>query len=379
MTRVSGLRRDAVPTRRHILEIDVIVGVLLAVVVAGITALFADGWATGDRPIDWVALVLVVVVFLVLGARRTKPLLTLTVVTAGVTWYLWVGYPYGPILGAFLIAAYTMAMTLPFPAAVVATGLATAVMLTHVFVHPNAIGGWAGLIPGAAWAVVPFTIGVSVRATRDARASEREEALRQHLSDQRLQLAQEIHDVVGHGLAAIQLQADIALHVDEEQPPRTRLALESISRASKAAFDELASTLNAIHPQRSPTSRGIDDISELCRRVREAGVEVDLVVEGQGSHDDERVELAAYRVVQEALTNVIRHSEVRSAVVSVAVKDTSVDVRVTNPGTYPTPSVAGLGVDGMRRRVEGLGGSFDVGPAGNVFQVVASIPQKADR
>ena len=377
--RVGGTRLTDLDGRtdRQAIRFDVVVAVALAAFFVPVTALFADGWAENDRAVDPLALGLVAVAFLALMFRRGRPLLTLVVVTGCTTWYLWSEYPYGPILGAFFIAVYTVAATLPLLTAAVGTGLGAAVLLTHVFVHPNAIGGWLGLIPGAAWAVVPFAVGVSVRTARQARAADRDEAVRRHLYDQRLQLAQEVHDVVGHGLAAIQLQADIALHVDEQQPPRTRAALEAISRASKAAFAELASTLDSIHPQRRSRSPRLDDVTDLCRRVREAGVEVDLVVDGSSTRRDETVELAVYRVVQEALTNVIRHGSVMEASVGIEVDDNGIDVRVTNPGPFPTMSQSGRGLPGMRRRVEGLGGRLSAGPHDGVFAVEAHIPFEA--
>jgi signal transduction histidine kinase len=365
--------------RRRIARIDAILAVGLAAVFVPITVIFADGWANGDRAVEPLASTLVAAAFLALAFRRTRPVLTLAVVTGCVTWYLWAAYPYGPILGAFFIAVYTTAVILPFQRAAIVTGLAMALMLTHVFLHPNALGGWLGLIPGAAWAVVPFAIGVSVRSARGTRAAERDDALRQHLYDQRLQLAQEVHDVVGHGLAAIQLQADIALHVDEEQPPRTRRALEAISRASKAAFDELATTLDAIHPQRRASVSGIDDVSELTARVREAGVAVELVIDRQTTRRDEQAELAAYRVVQEALTNVIRHGEAKEAAVILVVNDNGIDVRVSNPGRFPPPTGAGRGLAGMRRRIEVLGGRFDAGPDDRGFVIEGHIPHSDDR
>jgi signal transduction histidine kinase len=365
--------------QRRSARFDAILAVGLAAVFVPITVIFADGWAGGDRAIDVLASVLVAAAFLVLAFRRTRPVLTLAVVTGCVTWYLWAAYPYGPILGAFFIAVYTNAATLPFRRALIVTVPATALMLSHVFVHPSALGGWLGLIPGAAWAVVPFAIGVSVRAARQSRTAERDEALRQHLYDQRLELAQEVHDVVGHGLAAIQLQADIALHVDEVQPPRTRQALEAISRASKAAFDELASTLDAIHPQRRPSSPGIDDVAELCGRLREAGVDVEVTVDRRSTQRDEQVELAAYRVVQEALTNVIRHGDAKAAVVTIEENENGVHVVVTNPGSFPPPTGTGTGIEGMRRRVGGLGGQLDAGPGSSGFTVEAHIPHGGHR
>jgi signal transduction histidine kinase len=374
MTDATRDERD----RGRIARFDTILAVGLAAVFVPITVIFADGWAGGDRAVEPLAAILVAVAFLTLAFRRSRPILTLAVVTGCVTLYLWASYPYGPILGAFFIAVYTTSVTLPFRRAAIGTGLAMTLMLTHVFLHPNALGGWLGLIPGAAWAVVPFAIGVSVRSARQSRVAERDDALRQHLYDQRLELAQEVHDVVGHGLAAIQLQADIALHVDEEQPPRTRQALEAISRASKAAFDELASTLDAIHPQRTPSTPGIDEVAELCNRVGEAGVDVEVTVERRTTRRDEQVELAAYRVVQEALTNVIRHGVQKAAVVTIEVDDNGIDVVVTNPGDFSHPTGTGRGIEGMRRRVESLGGRLAAGPNASGFTVDAHIPHGAD-
>jgi signal transduction histidine kinase len=124
--------------------------------------------------------------------------------------------------------------------------VALVVLLTHLFTNDAALDGWLGLIPASAWVVVPYAVGTTVRLTREAAELVRSEALRQQLDDERLRIAEEVHDVVGHGLAAIQMQADIALHVAEREPGQTRAALERISRTSAEAFEELRSTLHLI-------------------------------------------------------------------------------------------------------------------------------------
>lgn len=373
------VRSDVVDQRltRNRNWFDAGVAVVLTAGFVAVTGLFADHWSRTDRPVDLGALTLVGASFLVLALRRNRPLLTLGAVTVFTTAYLLASYPYGPIFGAFFIAVYTTATELPFRTAAMATAAAMVTMLTHVFVHPDALGGWRGFIPGTAWAVVPFAIGVSVRTARQTRKSAQEDALRRQLYDERMRVAQEVHDVVGHGLAAIQLQADIALHVDEQQAPRTRNALEAISRASKAAFDELASTLDGIqHPTRDAGSPGIDDIEELCERMEAAGIDIDLTVERNGQSHDEQAELAAYRVVQEALTNVIRHGTIPRAFTSVHVDDETITIRVSNPGPTTSPYVGGRGLTGMRRRVVSLGGSLTAGPTDDGFEVKATIPHQ---
>lgn len=358
---------------------DVALALLLAVVVTTITALAIDHWSADDRAIDLGALSLVAGSFVALALRRVRPILTLSVVTLLTTTYLLFSYPYGPVFLAFFIAVYTIASVVPVVQASIAVGIATLTMLTHIFVHPDALGGWLGLVPGAAWAVVPFSIGVSVRSIRQTQTSAREEALRRQLYDERMRVAQEVHDVVGHGLAAIQLQADVALHVDETQPPRTRKALESISRASKAAFEELATTLDGIQqPTRASSSPGIDDIERLCDRMRTGGIDIHLEVERASRERDEPAELTAYRVVQEALTNVARHGPIPSADVSVAVDSERISVRVDNPGHITTPVTEGRGLAGMRRRVNAAGGHFKAGPVADGFTVEAVIPHREE-
>ena len=360
--------------RRKELRFDVCLAIVLSGIFVPVTALLADDWAPNDRPVDLSATILVGLAFLVLVFRRRAPLVTLGIVATSATVYLWASYPYGPILGALFIAVYTVADRVPFRTAAFVTGMSMAVMLTHVFVHPTALGGWLGLIPGAAWVVVPFAIGVSIRTSRQARWAAQDEVLRRHLHNERMRLAQEVHDVVGHGLAAIQLQADIALHVDEDQPPRTREALKAISGASKAAFAELASTLEVIQPSRS-SQPGIDEIEGLCERMKNAGVDLEFTLIRRSKMRDEQAGLVAYRVLQEALTNVIRHGEMPTATATVEVDDEAIHIRVNNPGTAPAPAGSGRGLSGMRRRVEGLGGSFQSGPtAEGGFVVEARIP-----
>ena len=363
---------------RHRFLPDFAIAVALGTVALLITAAFGDAWALDDESIDAWALTLVAFAYLPLAVRRRQPLLTLAVTTLATSIYLIESYPYGPILAAFFIAVYTVASRLPLAKSATAVAVALAVLLTHVFIHPSALGGWIGVIPGSAWAIVPFAIGTTVRGTRESREAARVESVRHQVYEERMRLAQEVHDIVGHGLAAIQMQADVALHVDEQQSPRTRAALESISRASSEAFEELRNTLDVIRGSReaprAPIAPGLDDIEALCDRIRSTGVHIDLNIAEVRPEVPPTVGTAAYRVVQESLTNVIRHGAVPFATVDIDFSDGIVELNIVNPGLVSGVSPGGHGIEGMRRRVAAAGGTLHAGASTNGFEVAASIP-----
>lgn len=367
--------------RRHQSRFDLALALLLGAAAVLITSFFGETGSGEDHNVDVWGLGLVALAFAPLAVRRRRPLVALAITAAASTAYLLAGYPYGPILIAYFIAVYTVATLLPLKTAAISVTASLVVLLTHIFVHPNALEGWLGLIAGSAWGVVPFAIGTSVRSARQTREAARAEAIRLQLYEERIRLAQEVHDVVGHGLAAIQMQADVALHVDEEQPSRTRSALEAISRASSEAFEELRSTLDVIGEQRDrrTPAPSLGDIEELCDRIRSAGVSVDLSIEGDQSEVSAAVGLAVYRIVQESLTNVIRHGTVPSAAVHVKLHEEIIDLRVSNPGPVTPDRGPGYGLAGMSRRVRALDGTFDAGPSDQGFEVHARIPASAGR
>jgi signal transduction histidine kinase len=377
----SALYRDTMtrPTRRELL-VDGAIAAILGLAAILITGSAAADLSADDRSVDAIALILVGIAFGALAVRRRWPLLTLAVSTVATSAYLIATYPYGPILVAFFVAVYTVARRLPLRTSAFSVAIALFVMLAHVFVHPGAIGGFLGLIPGSAWAVVPYAIGATVRLSREAAEASRAEAMRQQLYEERIRLAQDVHDIVGHGLAAIQMQADVALHVDEQQAPRTRAALESISQASAEAFEELRTTLDAVSGERGtkrePVMPGLVDIEELCERMRGARVAIDLEMTGETRNLPPAVDLAAYRIVQESLTNVIRHGAEPSARIAVTVDDEVVEIRIANPGPTAGASAEGRGIRGMRRRVEALGGNLSAAATRDGFEVVARLPTR---
>ncbi|MFG3685834.1 sensor histidine kinase [Micromonospora sp. NPDC047740] len=324
---------------------------------------------------------LVVVAALALAVRRRWPLATLAVVTAATTAYLVLGYPYGPILLSFLVAVYTVAAYRPVRPAAVACGLALAVLLLHVFVGVRSLG-LLGLMPAAAWVVVPFAVGTTVRLGRESAARNRVDDARRLADAERLRVAREVHDVVGHGLAAIHMQAEIALHLLAKRPEQAEAALTAISRTSKEALDELRVTLTVVRrdepvDERAPAP-GLAQLPQLRERLAGAGVPVTVEVDGEPRALPVAVDLAAYRVVQEALTNVLRHAGPATAIVRLRYAPTEVTVEVTDTGrgaAAPPGRTAGYGLAGMRERVTALGGSFTAGPASTGgFRVYATLP-----
>ncbi|NES28519.1 sensor histidine kinase [Micromonospora terminaliae] len=323
---------------------------------------------------------LVVVAALAVAVRRRWPLAALAVVTAASTAYLVLGYPYGPILLSFFVAIYTVAAYRPVRIAAAAAGVALLVLLTHVFVgaHPP---GLVGLMPAAAWVVVPFAVGVTVRLGRENAARNRTDEARRLADAERLRVAREVHDVVGHGLAAIHLQAEVALHLLARKPEQAEAALTAISRTSKEALDELRVTLTVVRRDEAADERapapGLAQLPQLRERLAGAGLPVTVEVEGPPRPLPVAVDLAAYRVVQEALTNVLRHAGPATATVRIRYAPTEVAVEVTDTGRGPGAPAdrPGYGLAGMRERVTALGGSFAAGPASTGgFRVSATLP-----
>jgi signal transduction histidine kinase len=303
------------------------------------------------------------------------------VVLTAVGAYLLLGHFYGPILFSLAVAIYTVAAHRPLSVSAYATGTAA-----FVLVACGLAGTGFGVdlvAPVVAWAVAPLAVGVTVRVSREQMLQARRDEARRQADAERLRVAQEVHDVVGHGLAAIAMQADIALHLLSRQPsaatPATA-ALEAISRTSRESLDELRATLGAVRrgddvDDRSPAP-GLARLPDLVDRTRAVGVPVSVDVDGPLTELPTAVDLAAYRIVQESLTNVLRHAGSATAAVRVAVAPDAVTVEVSDTGrAAPASDGGGHGIAGMRERVAALGGSLTAGPRPEGgFAVTATLP-----
>ncbi|SNT65247.1 Signal transduction histidine kinase [Asanoa hainanensis] len=338
--------------------------------------------ATGTlrTPLDALAYGLIFAAAAVTLVRRRWPVSTLAVVAGMTAAYLIIGFPYGPILITLAVVIYTMAEEVPLRRAAWLCGGAFVLLALHAFVpftDPTNTK-FGGLLPAAAFVAVPFAIGVTVKVSREAVQRSRADEARRIADDERLRVAQEVHDVVGHGLAAINMQAEIALHLLPRKPEEAEAALTRISLSSKAALDELRVTLSVLRSrgERAPAP-GLAQVPALRDRLAESGLPVSLSVVGSAFELPLAVDLAAYRVVQESLTNVLRHAGAASAAVVITYLPASVEAEVTDTGRGGVVGdVPGHGLQGMRERVTALGGTLTAGPlaAGRGWRVHASLP-----
>ncbi|MDH2426582.1 histidine kinase [Sphaerisporangium sp. TRM90804] len=358
-------------------------GLALALAVLGVVVTPRIGyWQQGTSAIGAPGFALIVAAALPLAARRARPLVTLALTTAATSAYLVLSYPYGPILLALMIAVYTAASRLPAREATAACAVALGVLLAHIVVRmagPAGAEALVGVVPGSAWVIVPYALGRTVLLSRETAARTRAEEVERHTYQERLRVAQEVHDVVGHGLAAIHMQAEIALHLLARRPGQAETALVAISRTSKEALDELRATLAVVRQGADAGGRGpvpgLARLDDLAARMAAAGVRVAVTTQGAPRELPPAVDLAAYRVVQESLTNVMRHAGTDAASVRLAYGASELTVEVTDAGRGGAGSGSGSGISGMRERVTALGGRFEAGPRpGAGFRVHARLP-----
>ncbi|MEU7908947.1 sensor histidine kinase [Actinoplanes sp. NPDC049118] len=353
---------------------------LLALALAGVGLIGTApaGRNQGIASVPAWAYVLVITAALAMAARRWAPIAALTVCAGAVSLYLLGGQPFGPILLSLVVAVYSVGAHRPLKQAAAAATCAFAAVLAG-----GLIGGGMSLdavAPPLAWVAGPLAVGVTVRVGREQLVQNRRDEARRQADAERLRVAQEVHDVVGHGLAAINMQAEIALHLLAKQPHQAEAALTAISRTSRESLDELRATLGAVRrgddfDDRSPAP-GLARLPELVDRTRSVGVPVTVDLAGPLESLPAAIDLAAYRIVQESLTNVLRHAGTASASVSVACTSEDVTVSVSDTGRGgPAAVTPGHGLAGMRERVTALGGSLAAGPRpGGGFAVTAKLP-----
>ena len=324
------------------------------------------------------AYALVSVAAVALAVRRVLPVPVLAVTTVAVCLYLLGGWPYGPILLSLAVAMYTVAAHRPLREAAIAAAGALALLVVSGLLGADL--GMEAVAPQVAWVAGPLAIGVTVRVGREQVLQNRRDEARRQADAERLRVAQEVHDVVGHGLAAIMMQAEVALHVLPRQPEQAEVALTAISRTSRESLDELRATLGAVRrgdvDDRAPAP-GLARLDALVDRTRSVGVPVSVDLTGPLTSLPAAVDLAAYRIIQESLTNVLRHAGTATAAVAITLTgdDLTVSISDTGRGGTPGPARDGHGLAGMRERASALGGSLTAGPRREGgFAVTATLP-----
>ena len=209
----------------------------------------------------------------------------------------------------------------------------------------------------------------------------KEEAARRRAVEERLRIARELHDSLTHSISVISIQAGVAVHLARKRGEEVPPALLAIQEASADAARELRTTLSVLRTEEDGDSSGLGQLDRLVARARAAGLPVTVTVTGAEWALPPEVDQAAYRIVQEALTNVTRHAGQARATVHLYYTPDSLSVQVDDDGTGTgngsRPAGHGLGLIGMRERVTALGGRLHAGPVdGGGFQVRAEFPAR---
>lgn len=326
-------------------------------------------------PLEWVGAALCLAA---VATRRTWPIASWAALLIGIGAYLSGGGQLAFAVVPVVACAYTLVRRTTAWLSALLIALAGIAYSAGFWVEADAGFGERPVLQVAtalAWSVAPALIGLIIDWRRDARASARADELNRVAYEERLRIARDIHDVVGHSLSLIALQSGVALRVLDANPGQVRESLEAIRSASTRSLAELRHTLSVVRSgdaELSPAS-GLDEIAGLVAAVRATGRTVSL--------DDtaprwatQGVQLVAHRVVQEALTNAVRHAPSASISVWLGMEAGQLVVRVVDDGPVATVR-EGNGLRGMRERVASVDGRLEVAaqPGGGVL-VEARLP-----
>lgn len=365
---------------------------VLGVVVA-ITLQAVD--SDGERSVDLLAIALLGAMSVPLLARRRWPIPVVLAVLAVSTPYHVLDYPHEATMPASLVAAFTAARysqaRLRAVAAVVAVGAVTVPVIAD-----EASGAPGDALLGLGWLFMAFFAGLAVRFHQNWTAAvtarleqERADEVERRVAEERVLIAAELHDVLAHGLAVANVQASVAAHLIDQLPGREDASLRELSSTlhdlsdtSRATLHELRAVLDVLHGGEAEPTEPAPHLGELQRLVEMAeAADVRVVVEADGLPDElpSTVSVVAYRIIQESLTNVVRHSTAKHATVRLdqdgrRLRITVVDHGPARPSSTVT-SAGGFGIVGMTGRAQAVGGTLSAGPGeSGGFEVRACLP-----
>lgn len=385
-------RAIAIP-RRHIGRLrwnqdyaDVAMAIALAV--------FAGATAISLHHVDIVSGPLLLLQTLPIAFRRRWPLPILALTGASITLYSWLGYPEANgYLGTF-VAFYTVAAHEPRRVATVSAAVtAVCILVSYATAAVDAGGNWnaalsqAYLSYGLAWLIGDnlrvrraYTQQLENRAIELVR--EREEKAALAVSEERARIARELHDVVAHHVSVMVVQSAGARRVIDVDPALARQALEAVEIAGRTALAEMRRMLEVLRTDDSGVGPqpGLADLDRLIAQVRDAGLPVEFKLDGTMRELPVGMDLAVYRIVQEALTNAVKHAGKASAVVTARFAPESFEIEIVDDGRGAAAplldgSGGGHGLIGMRERVGLYAGELQTGPVfGGGYRVWAAFP-----
>jgi signal transduction histidine kinase len=372
-------------------------------VVAALLVLFAIQLQTalipGQRPATWLTWLLALAMTLPFVAHRQHPVLVAAVVLSALVCYALRHYGPYPGINAFVLVfgvSLHAERRQSLPVLVAALGALT----VSVWTQPTGVATTSTWVSTFLLTLVAALVGENLRHRRarwaalEERAGflevEREERARRAVTEERLRIARELHDVVAHSMSVIAVQSGVGHHVLDTQPEEARRALAAIETTSRSALTEMRQLLGVLRQDGQSRaelapSPGLADLPFLLEQVRKAGLDVSLTETGDATELPAPVDLTTYRIVQEALTNILKHGGPRAEVrithspseLYVEVLDEGRPVSVT-PGA-PTAET-GHGLIGMRERVAVFGGRIVAGARpGGGFRVAVHLPLSAVR
>lgn len=352
---------------------------LLAAVLTGLTVITVAGQSPGSG--DPSAYVLGALTVAPIALRQRAPVLTMVVIVGALAAYNLVGHEgfpnagVGEIVGMFTVATLRPRRT---AALVFAMTAAVLVVVSQRIADPVA---WSDVV-----ASVLVVLGAWVLGEGTKRWAQRVERLAEEAAhaaaQERVRIARELHDIVAHHMSVISLQAGVAQYVLDTDLPTARKAIATVGDTSREALGEMRRLLDVLRVDHDDDGRqpqpGLATLDELAQRSRSAGLPVDVVVTGEARELAPGPDLCAYRVAQEALTNVLKHAGPASARIDLDYGAQTLTLKVTDTGTAASAqpvSPTSHGIRGMRERAALYGGVLTAGPlAGGGFGVTLRLP-----
>ncbi|GAA1991296.1 sensor histidine kinase [Kitasatospora viridis] len=342
--------------------------------------------AAPARSADAVGYLLIALGAAALALRRGRPQLVLACTTAATAVTLLLHYPYGPSFLAAGLAMYFVAAALPWPRSVAlcvaACGVLTGAVVvaawdSRLAMSQVMVGGAVG------WMALPCLLGVVLRVRREDLAQSRAEAVKREAYAERLRIARAVHETAGQGLAAINIQSAAALRLAEGNPRGALDILRTINTTSKVALQELRATLGTLEKGDRAVPRaplpGLSSLPSLISAMSSSGLYVRVLESGCRGELSVAVDLAAFRIVQHSLANVLRHASGTVATVEVEYGDDQLLLQITD-NRDPEAQVRSSEQDstGILEQAAAVGGKVDLGPAadGPGFRVCAKLPRR---
>jgi signal transduction histidine kinase len=319
-----------------------------------------------------------------LAWRRTRPVLSFAVMVAGCLLVSLSDHYIGLLSVLFLFSLYSLAAHARRRDGLIGLGVGIGSFIALALLDVPDLGT-SVLLQSLALLVAAWALGDAIGSRRRQAHDQQRDLLDAAVAQERLRIARELHDVVAHSMSLIAVQAGVGAHVIRSDIAAAEHSLEIIAETSRSALEQTRSMLGMLRESagdgvQSPP-QGLNDVASLVDDVRAAGLEVRLTLPTDLPDLDAAASLAAYRIVQESLTNVVKHSAARRASVSLESNDIGLSIEVVDlgPARSDAGQSSGHGLLGLQERVRLLGGSLDVGAHGTGFRVRVGLPVGAPR